>query len=125
MHAAVASAKADATAAVRAGVTGQSVHEATARSIEASGYHMGFPPEGSSDSFASMPHGTGHGLGLEVHEPPLLAAGGPELLVGDVVTIEPGLYCKALGGIRIEDRVVVTQDGCVNLNSLPEGLDWS
>jgi Xaa-Pro aminopeptidase len=125
MHAAVASAKANATAAVRAGVTGQSVHEATSRSIEASGYHMGFPPEGSSDSFASMPHGTGHGLGLEVHEPPLLAAGGPELLVGDVVTIEPGLYCKALGGIRIEDMVVVTQDGCINLNSLPEGLDWS
>lgn len=125
MHAAVATAKANATAAVRAGVTGQAVHEATSRSIEASGYHMGFPPDGSPDSFASMPHGTGHGLGLEVHEPPLLAAGGPELLVGDVVTIEPGLYCKALGGIRIEDMVVVTQDGCTNLNSLPEGLDWS
>ncbi len=125
MHAAVAKAKAAATSAVRAGVTGQSVHEATCRSIESSGYCMGLAPEGASDDFTSMTHGTGHGLGLEVHEPPLLAAGGPELLVGDVVTIEPGLYSKAVGGIRIEDIVVVTENGCINLNSLPEGLDWS
>jgi len=124
MHAAVAKAKAAATAAVRAGVTGQSVHEATSRSIESSGYKMGFAPEGASDDFTSMTHGTGHGLGLEVHEPPLLAAGGPELLIGDIVTIEPGLYCKAIGGIRLEDMVVVTQDGCTNLNALPEGLNW-
>ena len=70
MHAAVAKAKAAATAAVRAGVTGQSVHEATSRSIEASGYRMGFPPEGASDEFTSMTHGTGHGLGLEVPPEP-------------------------------------------------------
>ncbi len=125
MHAAVAKAKSVATSAVRAGVTGQQVHEATSRSIEASGYQMGFPPEGASDDFTSMTHGTGHGLGLEVHEPPLLAVGGPELVVGDVVTIEPGLYCKAVGGVRLEDMVVVTQDGCINLNSLPESLDWT
>ncbi len=125
MHAAVKKAKSAATAAVRAGVTGQSIHEATCRSIEASGYKMGFPPNGAADDYTSMTHGTGHGLGLEVHEPPLLAVGGPELLVGDVVTIEPGLYCKAIGGIRLEDMVVVTQEGCVNLNSLPEGLDWT
>ncbi len=125
MHAAVAKAKAAATAAVRAGVTGQSVHEATSRSIEASGYQMGFAPEGAPDDFTSMTHGTGHGLGLEVHEPPLLAVGGPELLVGDVVTIEPGLYCKTIGGVRLEDMVVVTKEGCINLNSLPEGLNWT
>jgi Xaa-Pro aminopeptidase len=124
MHEAVAKAKAAATSVVKAGVTGQQVHDATCESIERSGYHMGFPPEGSSDDYTSMVHGTGHGLGLEVHEPPLLAIGGPELLVGDVVTIEPGLYCKAIGGIRIEDMVVVTEAGCVNLNALPEGLDW-
>lgn len=125
MHAAVAKAKLAATSAVRAGVTGQQVHEATSRSIEASGYRMGFPPEGAGDDFTSMTHGTGHGLGLEVHEPPLLAVGGPELVVGDVVTIEPGLYCKAVGGVRLEDMVVVTQDGCINLNSLPVSLDWT
>ena len=125
MHAAVAKAKAAATLAVRAGVSGQFVHEATSRSIESSGYQMGFAPEGASDDFTSMTHGTGHGIGLEVHEPPLLAVGGPELLVGDVVTIEPGLYCKSIGGVRLEDMVVVTQDGCINLNVLPEGLNWA
>lgn len=125
MHAAVAKAKAAATSAVRSGVTGQFVHEATCLSMESSGYQMGFAPEGASHDFTSMTHGTGHGLGLEVHEPPLLAPGGPVLLVGDVVTIEPGLYCKAVGGIRIEDIVVVTEDGCLNLNSLSEGLVWT
>ena len=85
---------------------------------------MGIPGPDAPDSFTSMTHGTGHGLGLEVHEPPLLAAGGPELLVGDVVTIEPGLYCKAIGGVRVEDMVVVTQEGCDNLNRLHEGLSW-
>jgi Xaa-Pro aminopeptidase len=125
MHQAVVAAKAAATAAVRAGATGQSVHDATSRSIESSGFHMGFPPKDAPPEYASMTHGTGHGLGLEVHEPPLLATGGPELLVGDVVTIEPGLYCKAYGGVRVEDIVVVTNDGCINLNSLPEGLDWA
>ncbi len=72
-----------------------------------------------------MTHGTGHGLGLEVHEPPLLADQGAELVAGDVVTVEPGLYCRALGGIRVEDMVVVTETGCRNLNRLPEGLSWA
>ncbi|MEM7232018.1 MAG: M24 family metallopeptidase, partial [Planctomycetota bacterium] len=68
---------------------------------------------------------TGHGIGLDVHEPPLLDRGGPELVLGDALTIEPGLYSKAVGGVRVEDMVIVTEDGCVNLNSLPETLDWS
>jgi Xaa-Pro aminopeptidase len=85
---------------------------------------MGLPAQDAPDTFTSMTHGTGHGLGLEVHEPPLLAAGGPELVAGDVVTIEPGLYCKALGGIRVEDMVVVTDAGSENLNRLHEGLCW-
>ncbi len=124
MHAAVCRAKAAATAAVRAGVTGHAVHEATIASILGSGYQMGLPPADAPDSYSAMTHGTGHGLGLDVHEPPLLAQGGPTLLVGDVVTIEPGLYCKAIGGVRVEDMVVVTETGCDNLNVLPEGLNW-
>lgn len=125
MHAAVVAAKAAATRAVRAGVTGHAVHEATSAAIIAAGYKMGLPPSDAPDSYTAMTHGTGHGLGLEVHEPPLLADGGPTLLVGDVVTIEPGLYCKAIGGIRVEDMVVVTEAGCTNLNALHEGLDWA
>ncbi|MFN6302518.1 MAG: M24 family metallopeptidase, partial [Planctomycetota bacterium] len=124
MHQAVVAAKHAATQAVRAGVTGEQVHQATIRAIESAGYHMGLPSAEAPDSYTSMTHGTGHGLGLEVHEPPLLAVGGPELVVGDVVTIEPGLYCKALGGIRVEDMVVVTEEGCENLNRLHEGLCW-
>jgi Xaa-Pro aminopeptidase len=124
MHAAVVASKAAATAAVRAGVTGEQVHEATMGAILAAGYQMGLPASDAPDSFTSMTHGTGHGLGLEVHEPPLLAAGGPPLVVGDVVTIEPGLYCKAIGGVRVEDMVVVREDGCDNLNVLHEGLCW-
>jgi Xaa-Pro aminopeptidase len=73
---------------------------------------------------AALTHGTGHGVGLEVHEPPLLDYKGPELLDGDVVTIEPGLYCPNLGGVRLEDMVVLRPDGCENLNRLPEELSW-
>jgi Xaa-Pro aminopeptidase len=71
-----------------------------------------------------MHHGTGHGIGLEVHEPPLLDATGIALLKGDALTVEPGLYRKDLGGVRVEDMVVVTDDGVENLNHLPEGMDW-
>jgi Xaa-Pro aminopeptidase len=49
---------------------------------------------------------------------------GPALVVGDVLTVEPGLYALGIGGIRVEDMVAVTQDGCVNFNTLQEGLDW-
>jgi Xaa-Pro aminopeptidase len=45
-------------------------------------------------------------------------------VVGDVLTIEPGLYRKPLGGVRLEDMIVVTENGCENFNSLPEGLSW-
>ena len=72
-----------------------------------------------------MTHGTGHAVGLDVHEPPLLDFGGPELIVGDCLTIEPGLYCRAIGGVRVEDMVITTTAGCLKLNSLHTGLDWS
>ena len=83
-------------------------------------------PEGdASESYCAMTHGTGHGIGLDVHESPLLDLGGPELLLGEALTIEPGLYRRDLGGVRLEDMVVVTADGCINLNSLSEGLTWA
>ncbi|NBX37422.1 MAG: aminopeptidase P family protein [Planctomycetes bacterium] len=124
MHAAVAAAKHAALVTVRAGVTGECVHAATARAIEAAGFLMGLPSSTDHWNDARMTHGTGHGIGLEVHEPPLLAHQGPPLVVGDVVTVEPGLYHPRIGGIRIEDMVVVTEDGFENLGSLPEGLNW-
>lgn len=124
MHAAVVAAKAAAIAAIRPGVTGEAIHAETSRVIRDHGFAMGMPSSDETWAQARMTHGTGHGVGLEVHEPPLLAAKGPALVVGDVVTVEPGLYQPGLGGVRVEDMLVVTADGCENLGELPEGLDW-
>ncbi|MBN1853747.1 MAG: aminopeptidase P family protein [Pirellulales bacterium] len=125
MHNAVVEAKAAAIKTIRAGVTGERVHLATKCAITGHGYAMGLADAHAPDSYCAMTHGTGHGVGLEVHEPPLLDMGGPELIAGDAVTVEPGLYRKSFGGVRVEDMVIVTQDGCLNLNTLHEGLDWS
>jgi len=125
MHATVIAAKTAAIRAVRTGVTGEQVHAATRAVIEAAGYGTGMPPANAPASWCGMVHGTGHGLGLEVHEPPLLDRGGPALVTGDVITIEPGLYSHAIGGIRIEDALAVTAEGALNLGSgLQETLDW-
>jgi Xaa-Pro aminopeptidase len=125
MHATVCQAKAAAIAATKAGVTGEDVHQATSEIIIQSGYAMGLPETDAPDSYCAMTHGTGHGVGLDVHEPPLLDLKGPKLVVGDVITIEPGLYRVDLGGVRVEDMVVVTENGHENFNRLSEGLDWS
>lgn len=125
MHAAVVEAKRAATDACRAGVTGESVHAATREVILRHGFAMGLPGPDATADYCAMTHGTGHGIGLDVHEPPLLDRGGPELVVGDALTIEPGLYSMAIGGVRVEDMVIVHETGCENLNRLPEGLDWS
>lgn len=124
MHAAAVAAKSAAIAATRPGLTGEALHQVAAGVIVAHGYAMGLPGPGDPPTRCAMVHGTGHGVGLDVHEPPLLDRGGPALVVGDCLTIEPGLYCPAIGGVRVEDMVIVTADGCLNLNSLPDGLDW-
>ncbi|MFL5893936.1 MAG: M24 family metallopeptidase, partial [Thermoleophilaceae bacterium] len=61
-------------------------------------------------------HGLGHGVGLDVHEEPGLGRGGSaELIEGDVITLEPGTYRQGYGGVRLEDLVLVTADGCETL----------
>jgi Xaa-Pro aminopeptidase len=75
---------------------------------------------GFGDAFV---HGTGHGVGLEIHEDPRVAAtSGGTLDAGHVVTVEPGVYLPGIGGVRIEDTVVVTSDGPVALTEFPKDL---
>lgn len=121
MHTAVVAAKKAATAAAKAGVQADEVHAATKRTLA----EHGFPfSRGAISDQPVMPHGTGHGIGLEVHEPILLDDRGGTLLAGEVFTIEPGLYSRLYGGVRVEDMVVITQNIPRILNSLHEGLDW-
>ena len=124
MHAAVREAKRAGMAAARVGVTGEDVHRATIAAILKHGYKTGLPPADAPDDYCAMTHGTGHGVGLECHEPPLLDFKGPELIEGELVTIEPGLYRRGVGGVRVEDIVLIHADRCETLNKLPEGLDW-
>jgi Xaa-Pro aminopeptidase len=68
-------------------------------------------------------HSTGHGVGLEIHEPPRIARGQQEVLrPGMVITIEPGVYVPGYGGVRIEDMVVVTTTSCEVLTPTPKEL---
>ena len=124
MHAAVCDAKRCGMAAARAGVMGEDVHKATIAAVLKHGYKTGLPPADAPDDYCAMTHGTGHGVGLECHEPPVLDFKGPELLEGELVTIEPGLYRRGVGGVRVEDIVLIHADRCETLNKLAEGLDW-
>ncbi|MEI8079687.1 MAG: M24 family metallopeptidase [bacterium] len=112
--AAVQAAQAAARRTVRAGVPAREVHQAAAAALEAAG----FPTDLKSEPPVGFIHGLGHGLGLEVHEAPRcnrLAV--DPLRAGQVITLEPGLYDPAWGGIRIEDVVAVTETGCDTLTT--------
>jgi len=68
-------------------------------------------------------HGTGHGVGLNVHEPPRLSEVSKDILEeGMVITVEPGVYIPGLWGVRIEDTVLVEKDGCEILTKMPKDL---
>ena len=125
MHACVVKANQVGCEALRPGTTGEAVHEAVSGVIGSGGYKMGQPPADSDEEFIGMRHGTGHGIGLDVHEPILLATDAGEILEHEVFTVEPGLYSAKHGGVRIEDMLAITIDGSENFNQLHTGLDWS
>ena len=114
-----AEAKAAAMDRVEAGVTGAAVHDAVCDVYEDAGYPTLRSDESTETGFI---HTTGHGVGLDVHERPQISPDGGELEAGQVITIEPGLYDPAVGGVRIEDLLVVTEDGYENLTNYPETL---
>ena len=92
---------------IRAGADGAAVHAAVAERFENGGYFTKL----SRGHWNGFFHSTGHGLGLEVHESPSLGARECILREGNVVTVEPGLYYRNIGGCRIEDNVAVCKDG--------------
>ncbi|XZE52673.1 M24 family metallopeptidase [Planctomycetaceae bacterium SH139] len=122
MHAAVCEAKAAGIAQLLPGNRAEQVHQAVIAVQQQHGFSLS---RGQVSDQPTIQHGTGHGIGLEVHEPILLDDGGGEMLAGEVFTVEPGLYGRHAGGVRVEDMVVVTPAGPRNLNRLHEGLDWS
>lgn len=104
---------------LKAGVDGKKVHQAILDSFEKEGFKTG-EVNGRIQGFF---HGTGHGLGLEIHEPPRVSSASDILKAGQIVTVEPGLYYLDAGGIRIEDDVLITETGCENLTTFPKVLE--
>ncbi|WP_254763733.1 M24 family metallopeptidase [Natrinema marinum] len=106
--------------AVAAGVTGADVHGAACDVIEDAGYETLRSDPNTETGFI---HSTGHGVGLDIHEEPSVSPSGGDLEAGHVISIEPGIYDPAVGGVRIEDLVVVTEDGYENLTEYRVGLE--
>jgi Xaa-Pro aminopeptidase len=126
MYDAVLEAQETALSMIKAGVNGRDVHDKVSDILHEKGYKTGKhdqkPGEPLTEGFF---HGTGHGVGLEVHEAPRVSTVDEKLRAGDVVTVEPGLYQPGLGGVRIEDLVVVTESGCRNLTRFPKDFRLS
>jgi Xaa-Pro dipeptidase len=111
MHDAVVAANQSGRLAVRPGMAAQEVDRAARRAVSLAGYGSYFM------------HRTGHGLGLETHEPPYIVEGNLDLLrPGMAFTLEPGIYLPEVGGVRIEDDIVVTEKGSETLTTLPRDL---
>ncbi len=104
---------------LRAGVDGKDVHDAIHAFFKASGYETGLH-KGRMRGFF---HGTGHGLGLEIHELPRVGGINETLQAGNVVTVEPGLYYPGIGGVRLEDVALIQAKGCRNLTAFPKFLE--
>ena len=119
MFDAVAAGQETAYRMIKDGVDGSAVHHAILAQFEELGFKTG-EQDGRMQGFF---HGTGHGVGLEIHEPPRVSQKADALKAGMVVTVEPGLYYLDAGGMRIEDMVVVTREGCRLLTQAPKVLE--
>ena len=104
---------------LKAGVDGRSVH----RDVEALFKSRGYETGQMGGRYQGFFHGTGHGLGLEIHELPRMSGVSQRLRAGHVVTVEPGLYYRATGGVRIEDVAWIRTGGCERLSHFPVQLE--
>ena len=103
------------------GVDGKDVHEKVSEVLHDAGYKTQIHDrEEGRPLTEGFFHGTGHGVGREIHEAPRLGLTEQKLVPGDIVSVEPGLYYPEIGGVRIEDLVLVTEDGSRNLTRFPK-----
>ena len=108
---AVLEAQSEAMKYIRAGVSGRDADGVARKIIADAGYGEYFG------------HSLGHSLGLEIHENPRVSPASDDILVpGNIVTVEPGIYIPGKFGVRIENMVLVTENGCENLTASPRGL---
>lgn len=110
-------------AAVRAGAAGREVHRVSCEPYEQAGIPTQLSKAPGQVLEEGFYHSLGHGVGLEVHEAPTLGRAPDELVAGDVVTLEPGCYRPGFGGCRLEDLVLVTEDGAEVLTDFPYDLE--
>jgi len=110
-------------AAVKPGVPGKDLHRITCEIFEEHGFPTLLSKQPGQVLKDGFYHSLGHGVGLEVHEQPTLGRGPGELVAGDVIAVEPGLYRHGYGGCRLEDIVLVTDDGPETLTQYPYDLE--
>jgi len=109
---------------IKDGAEGRAIFDGSCEIFEAAGERTQRTKEPGTPLDEGFFHGLGHGVGLEVHEPPGMGrASEKELRAGDVVTVEPGCYRQGYGGVRLEDLVLVTADGAENLTQYPYDLE--
>jgi Xaa-Pro aminopeptidase len=109
-------------AAVRPGVNGREIYDIACEVYENAGIPTGRTKADGEVLRDGFFHGLGHGVGLDVHEEPALGRSGDDLIAGDVITLEPGTYRQGYGGVRLEDLVLVTEDGGETLTAFPYDL---
>ena len=120
MYNAVLGAQKLALGEIKDGIRANLIHKKVQNYFE----NKGFKTEEKNGKIQGFFHGTGHGVGLDIHELPSVSVNNKKVLkTGNVVTVEPGLYYSEIGGVRIEDLVVVTKSGCRNLTKFPKFLE--